>query len=403
MKDYSNYHSNSSEKIRNDAKVVASATFRGLESENALINGDIETVVYIYDKYSGTESLKYLIDENEWLTYGDVVHRSNGEKWLVRTYEKDNPLFKQWVAKMCQYTLKWYDENSLLHEYPCILEYNTKSNFGEKGDRVMVLPDGRRQVVLRKDENTMKISRAKRFVIGHEVFEVIDNDFVSDIGLVNLSLQSKQSNPARDNIELGIADYYYHQHKHELSIPYDNNSVTVNLNQPFQLDIRASKDGQAVSINETILSSTNEDIGVVDENGLFTPLQVGTVDIVAEYMGITKTITVEVVDSGNNGNNLTIQIEGNIQPYFEIKNNQQKIYTVKVFSGETVVDIPVEFELFSDDKISSTTMASITQFDNTSCTIKNNKASTGHVQLKVSLQDDPSIINWFKIQMKPLF
>jgi len=396
MKDYSNYHSNSSEKIRNDAKVVASATFRGLESENALINGDIETVVYIYDKYSGTESLKYLIDENEWLTYGDVVHRSNGEKWLVRTYEKDNPLFKQWVAKMCQYTLKWYDENSLLHEYPCILEYNTKSNFGEKGDRVMVLPDGRRQVVLRKDENTMKISRAKRFVIGREVFEVIDNDFVSDIGLVNLSLQSTQTNPARDNIELGIADYYYHQHKYELSIPYDNNSLTVSINQPFQLDIRASKDGQAVSINEIILSSTDEEIGNIDKNGLFTPLQVGVVDVVAEYMGITK--SVKIVVDNIYMDNYTVEILGGDS----INLGQSKEFSVVIKNNGNTVSETFDVSLFADDGINHTVLATIIKVDTYGFTLKaNSNSKIGFIRIKINSTNN-LFETEFRIRVKSL-
>lgn len=393
MNDYSNYHSTSLKKIKHDAKVLSSITFNGLESEPVLVNGIEETIVFIYDKYSGTESLKYLIDKNELITYGDVIYRSNGEKWLVRTYEKDNPLYKQWVAKICQYTLKWYDEDSNFHEYPCVLDYNTKSNFGDKDDRTMTLPDGRRQVILHKDSHTSKIGRAKRFILGNEAFEVVDYDFSSDFGLVNLSLKSTLIDPSKDNVELAIADYYIHQHKYSLEHSYGNIPISIYLNQTIQLEFLTFKNN--IKVNEKIkLSITDAQIGQIDDTGVFTPVSTGETEVIAEYMGIRKSIKIIVREIMIN--NYSVEFEGSPS----ITLGQTKEFTAVFKNNGLIIDESCSFGLFSENGNSQTDLASIVQVNHNKITLKaNSNSKLGVVVLKV-VSDNGLIEGQIKINIK---
>ena len=140
------------------------------------------------------------------LSKGNIITIRN-EKWLVIGLFKDNTVFQTAQVQKCNTLLKWIDNNQI-HSYPCILEFNTRSNFGVKDDRIMSLADGRRQVIVGQNEHTRKIKRDKRFLFGGEAFIVIDFDNVSDEGITNLALKDNTFNSATDNLELGIANYY---------------------------------------------------------------------------------------------------------------------------------------------------------------------------------------------------
>jgi len=354
--------------------------------EDALVNDNSN----IRDEKMVTLSSESVYDSGYLVKY-------KNEYWLTVHFDNMQDIYKRGIIRKCYTTLKWQDEDGIIQEAWFSKKTDVSPNFGVGEGRVITLPDERRQIIVQSNVHTQKLRKFQRFIFDGRAWKILTSDDTAE-GIINIVLAEDQINPATDNVVLRVANYK--NIVYSLDIMTNDNTI-VNLNQPFQLDIRAYKDDQSISINEINLSSSDEAIGNVNMNGLFTPLQVGIVDIIAEYKGIEKKISIEVTETYNA--NLSVYVEGNFQPYFEIKNNQQKIYTAKVLSGVTIVDSPVEFELFSDDKISSTTLASIIQFDSASCTIKNNKVSTGYVQLKVSLQDDPSIVNWYRIQMKPLF
>jgi hypothetical protein len=146
---------------------------------------------------------------NDSIHAGDYVFRTKYEEeyWLCTGYDPTSIYSRGFIEK-CNTTLKWIDENGDLLSYPCVFYYGAKANFGTYADRVMTLPDGRRQVVVQKNEHTMKIKRNDRFIFGGNVFQVIDHDYVSDEGIVNINMKDDQFDPARDNLDLGIADYY---------------------------------------------------------------------------------------------------------------------------------------------------------------------------------------------------
>lgn len=394
MKDYKSYHTKANDKIIHDAKVVSKSTFRGLESQIVLINNKVETNVFFYDKYSSSTILKNAIDENELLNYGDVIYLENGQKWIVVSYETENILYTKWILRLCQIDLKWIDDGGVIHEQPCILDYNTKSNFGEKDDRTMTLPDGRRQLILHKDDNTMKLKRTKRFIIGDEAFEIVDYDYLSDIGLVNLSLKTSQINPVNDNLVLGIADYHNKQNIYSIEIRGAEN-LSINLNQQLQLDVIAYKNGVQVGVHEINLSSSNPFIGTVDNQGLFTPKGIGVTSITAEYMGQITSVDIRVRDILVN--NYSVELVG----ADSIDSGQKQTYKAVFKNNGAEVDEIAVFSLFSDNGTTTTKNATIKSTTMNTVTLLADMKLLGYVQLHV-ISENQLISSSKRIRVKSL-
>lgn len=167
-----------------------------------------EQWVWIVEDTKNSSVKKIVMPPDESIEAGWIVHW-NDEQWLCTQVDKSNKeIYQSGVIEKCNAELKWVDEEGVVQSHPCVFYYGTRANFGTVSDSVMSLPDGRRQVVVQKNEHTVKINRNYRFIFGNSAFIVIDHDTVSDEGVVNINLKGDQVDSARDNLELGIADYY---------------------------------------------------------------------------------------------------------------------------------------------------------------------------------------------------
>ncbi|MBU5441731.1 hypothetical protein [Paenibacillus sp. MSJ-34] len=88
----------------------------------------------------------------------------------------------------------------------------------------------------------------------------------------------------------------------------------------------------------------------------------------------------------------------------EIIIDRQKTYSADVFLEDSLVDgESVSWQLFADDKINPTTLASIIEQTDKQCTVKNNGVTNGYVQLRAVLDSDETVESWIRIRMRPLF
>lgn len=171
-------------------------------------DSDEEQWVWIVEDTKNSLIKKIIMPPDNTIKAGWMVHWNN-EQWLcVKADSSNMEVYESGFIEKCNANLKWIDEEGVIYSYPCVFYYGAKANFGTYADRVMTLPDGRRQVVVQKNEHTMKIKRNDRFLFGGNAFIVIDHDYISEEGIVNINLKDDQYNPATDNLELGIANYY---------------------------------------------------------------------------------------------------------------------------------------------------------------------------------------------------
>ncbi|WP_440118459.1 hypothetical protein [Paenibacillus sp. QZ-Y1] len=292
---------------------------------------------------------------------GELVYW-NDDYWLITEAKPHTEIISQGTMERCNQTLKWIDDNGDIQAHPTVFYYNARSNFGIEEGKVMNLPAGRRQTVVQLNEHTRKLKRDDRFIFGSEVFKVIDDDYVSDEGLVNLSLQSDQIDPVKDNLELGIADYNRYT-------PYGmrllNDQInSIGINQTIQLNVEVKKGDKIISNPSIEFIVINKEIGDVDSTGLFTPKQVGETEITINYKGISTNLMIVVVDSISNDYSVTIT--GNDS----IKSGREGVYTCEFYLNGSPWQDEGLFVLSSDDGVTPSKFASIVSQGNNKCTIK---------------------------------
>lgn len=363
-----------------DAKKLFDFNVTGFSGSEVIVNKQMTTKVIMYDKYSASQSVKTVIAEKDSLTFGDIVTFDDGLILLIGTLESENVVTKKWVAKKCNITLKWVDDEGEIQESPCVLDYNAKSNFGVEEGKVMSLPDGRRQVILPKTLQTLRIAkRDKRFIIGGEAFKSIDCDYVSDEGLVNLSLQSTQIDPAIDNVEMGIANYDKVA-KYSIYI-INGENTSISIDQSLQLNVDAFKNTTPIPINELTFTSLDESIATVNSNGLITPVSTGTVYIQANYKNASAQIKLTVRDIQYN--NYTVDIEGSEFIYLGAKQTYKALFKN---NGAEISEKAV-FSLFDEDGKSATKKAIVSGIQGNSITLLGDTKLMGYIMLCVSSEN----------------
>ncbi|MBE7897191.1 hypothetical protein G7L40_00505 [Paenibacillus polymyxa] len=323
---------------------------------------------------------------------GDIVSYK-GHDYLINLLPQDNRMYQSSKMEMCNIYLKWLDETGNIVSYPSVVYFNTRSSFGIEEGKIMNLVDGRRQTVLPKNEDTVKIRRDQRFIIGGDLFKVNDVDFVSDEGLVNLSFKSDTYNSTTDNLELGIADYYGKVVDYKVDIL--NRDVTAfKVDETLQLNVKVTNRDVPIQAVVTYYSS-DESIVTIDENGMITAIAKGSCVVRAEYKDVSDSIQLNVIEDVVN--NYSAEITGDDF----IKYNMIKTFT-GIFrnNGTQQVDKSRFWITGLDGEV--TTLATITEQNDTENTCKI-KASNkkGYVLLHVENSSGLSQISK-KIEIKSL-
>lgn len=366
------------EKMIRDTKFKFSTSFRDSPSyEEIFINEDSEiyhSQIISDAKIPTTKNI--LMEPNSVIKAGYTVKRSNGEIWLCLSSDP-NDIYTKGKIEKCNFYLKWIDSEGFLQTFPSVLYYNARSNFGTEEDKTMNLPAGRRQITVQRNENTQVIQRDSRFIIGSEAFKVIDTDYMSDDGLVNLSLQSDQIDPVKDNLELGIADYHK-LGKYELHILNDN-PLSLSIHQSARINIRVMRNGSEIIDPQIIYSSLNPDLVSVDEQGIIAIHKSGEVDITVSAYGIEKQLNIYVAPT------IHYDYDATIDGANDIYLNRESTYVASFFNNGIRISDESSFSLTNLDD-SPTLLASISSQDpiaNT-CTVKaNSNRKLGTVILHV--------------------
>lgn len=327
---------------------------------------------------------------------GNIVSRNNGEDWLC-LYDDPNPVHVSGKIERCNYTLKWIDDEGTVQVHPSVLYFNTRSNFGIEEDRKMNMPDGRRQVTLQRNESTEKLTRDLRFIFGNEAFRIIDVDFVSDAGLVNISLDSDQINPEDDDIDLGIANYRSRISNYKIKI-LNGSFTSIDQDQTLNLNIAVfNKDTEIINPGVKFVVD-NDSLATVSDAGVVNPLSTGRIKVTVHFKNVSASIDIQITDSTSY--NYTVDIDGEES----IRVGRSSTYTCQFkVNGATIFDEST-FSLTSIDG-SSTDLAVIDEQDSKrqSCVIKaNDKQMYGDVFLHVSNLNGLSK-GYKKIKIKSLF
>ncbi|OMD67467.1 hypothetical protein BSK50_30285 [Paenibacillus odorifer] len=363
------------------------------EAYDVVIEGLYKRVIV---QQTSKDNVLQILSKKDDFKAGDVV-RHNYIDHLVMLRPQYNQMYQKSKIEMCNINLKWVDGEGIVQSHPSVYYFNARSNFGVEEGKVMTLPDGRRQTVVQRNEHTVKLKRDKRFIIGGEAFKVIDVDYVSDEGLVNLNLQSSSDlNSSVDNLELEIANYYDSIANYKIVIG-NGSFATISEDQTLQLNVSVTNNNILVTTSSIEFLVSDTEILNVDEHGLITPLKTGSTSITVKYKNVSATIGISVTESTTYA--YTCEIVG----LEEMKVGRTQAYSVKFYRNG--VEYPDEsiFSITGDDEVSTTKLATINVQDSIANTCTILAASTiGYVRLHVKNQNGLSTTSK-KIKIKPLF
>ncbi len=143
---------------------------------------------------------------------GDIFEWED-EKWIIITENRLTiPTHFKGKIRLCNYSLKWNHQHHL-YEIPghiitsraFALEEGQKAGLTwEEGGMVV-------QAIIPKNQQTLTITRNKRFILKEQAWRVVSIDILSVDNLLFIRLEEDKINLATDDMEQGIADKYIQQ------------------------------------------------------------------------------------------------------------------------------------------------------------------------------------------------
>jgi len=249
--------------------------------------------------------IRHLITRRGQSKHGNYV-KYQDKIWLITEPPGDNQIYEHAWIQLCNYAIKYINHNGEIVEYPCWFGDETRFSPGEKETRYLVIPNVHLLMLLPKNEDTLRLKRGNRFIIDDPDRVKHDVPMVYQITKTNPTERSNRSesifkysilespyNPATDNAELMIADYYNNKKNYSLDI-ITPESVEIQQGRTFsiQLDTRINNKPVTEAVE---LESENVDIASVESSGVITAVGLGETRINILFGYIEKAINVKVV------------------------------------------------------------------------------------------------------------
>lgn len=137
--------------------------------------------------------------------------------WLVNGYPSSNKFYEKATLVLCQYLLKWQNENGDIIERWVNLTSASKYDVGESGDKTMIFTSNNYTVLIPNDDESMELEGKRVFIDRSrtnpiKVFKITRNDdtlydYGGHGGILSLIADKTEFNPETDNQALRICNY----------------------------------------------------------------------------------------------------------------------------------------------------------------------------------------------------
>lgn len=137
--------------------------FKSIDAENVLINGVSQNILITRDK--GDEQIKRIKSlPDERFELGDYVNW-NGTNYIIYKIDADRRIQSKGRMYECNMTLRWKNSKGEIIERVGKAEDATKYGEGTEGTEVIRIGKFQIKVLVRLDEETVKIRRDDRFIV----------------------------------------------------------------------------------------------------------------------------------------------------------------------------------------------------------------------------------------------
>ena len=184
---------------------------------------------------------------------GDIIYSSLTNEYFICT-ESFNIDNIHWEGKLtlCNWILKWQNQNGDILKYPCYDANATQYNSGERFNLQLTVGTSQHIIILPYDENTIKLRSPQRFILDKDTvnpvtYIVTQNDNTSGNfgtkGLIKLTVFEHPLNRDTDRLDLGICDYI--EKTNNTSDDSSNSNENINANIIYSsLRIKSGGDTQ---------------------------------------------------------------------------------------------------------------------------------------------------------------
>lgn len=220
------YGVNSRESKINDARHILALEFandpsycdsmyRWIPGANPHIDSRIDIRLFSR-KYSSANgyTAQFEVQVDDKPDIGDYYYEKElNQYWICTELHNVNHIHVSGKLTMCNWILKWQNENGDILEYPCNDINSTQYNSGEAGDKTMTLGSAQHMATVQATPDTISIATPLRFFVSRDYsipFKVTQNDTVANNygnGLCKITLTQDLLNPDVDRPDLGLCDY----------------------------------------------------------------------------------------------------------------------------------------------------------------------------------------------------
>lgn len=257
-----------------------------------------------------------------------LYYRFNDNYWIVTDETYEESVYAEIKVGRCNNMAKWIDEEDILHEVPCRLDYEASSP-KPRVDGDIVTPSNGIVMIIQGNKDTVKLVQNKRFIFNGRPFKITgfnnymeDNYITQDTSFLIYDLYLDEEHIGDDLIN-EIADRYNKEYK-------------VTILEDFKGNVKgfSGKLNATIMFNNEIIDKSVEwscnDKAIINQNGNFTLIgDVGDVAIFnADYGGSRASIEIKIID--NVKDNEEIIVTPDIS---ELKQNQSIDITADLYKN----------------------------------------------------------------------
>ncbi|PEF30287.1 hypothetical protein CON39_11465 [Bacillus thuringiensis] len=157
---------------------------------------------------------KYMVVKNESnLKVGSIMKWRDREWLIFSDEEKSVPTHKQTKIRPSNGRIKWMINGKVSgvegNGHPAVIKNNTLYTLGlsTSGHHSWIV-NAKMLMYMQDNSETRNIALGQRVFISGAVYQVMFKEWMSRNGMIQFLLEEDFVDPSRDNVELGIADYY---------------------------------------------------------------------------------------------------------------------------------------------------------------------------------------------------
>jgi hypothetical protein len=195
---------------------ATSDSFDKSPSYEKVTKNDVLDVFYdtwIFDEFAykkEIEEKKIVMKPLQSINRGEYINRSDG-KWLVTDQDKQYSFNEKGRIRKCNYLLQWKNQEGTIINRWAVITNEIGQTIAVDETNYMRLGEGKYEISLQNDNESKRLSRDKRFIIGGLAYRTTSTNNVTRNGLQVIMIQEHQVNTTIDLINVdgtGIANYY---------------------------------------------------------------------------------------------------------------------------------------------------------------------------------------------------